>query len=198
METTGFFKKESLALGKHYMDQMHKTRVLVFMFDKEEYDTEMKIIKDTGRLQAQRLSVRMGLVTDHKLIRLYRSRRGNSWFNDEVQLSTIVLQRFDKQSFPMDIFHLENVGLLIHFINKKSLMPVTELTPESGRLLEMVGQQVLVGVTNLNSKNTNTREASKELVERTLEGIAPTLYRGMCIATAEFSKAPGFIKQMGI
>lgn len=84
METTGFFKKESLALGKHYMDQMHKTRVLVFMFDKEEYDTEMKIIKDTGRLQAQRLSVRMGLVTDHKLIRLYRSRRGNSWFNDEV------------------------------------------------------------------------------------------------------------------
>ena len=98
----------------------------------------------------------------------------------------------------MDIFHLENVGLLLHFINKKSLMPVTELTPESGRLLEMVGQQVLVGVTNLNSKNGKIRDASKELVERTLEGIAPTLYGGMCIATAEFSNAPGFIKQMGI
>lgn len=83
-ETTGFFKKENQVLGTHYSNQMHKTRVLVFMFDKEEYETEMKIIKEAGRLQAQRLTVRMGLVTDHKLIRLYRSRRGNSWFNDEV------------------------------------------------------------------------------------------------------------------
>lgn len=86
----------------------------------------------------------------------------------------------------MDIFNLENVGLLIHFINKKSLMPVTELDPESGRLLEMVGQQVLVGVTSLNSRSDHIRYKSKDLVEKTLEGIAPTLYRGMCIATVEY------------
>ena len=81
----------------------------------------------------------MGLVTDHRLIRLYKAKRGNSWFNDEVQLSSLVVQRFDKQSFPMDIFHVENVGVVLHFMNKKSLMPVTELDSESGRLVEMVG-----------------------------------------------------------
>lgn len=61
----------------------------------------------------------------------------------------------------MDIFNVESVGILLHFMNKKSLMPVTELDVESGRLLEMVGQQVLVGVTNLNSNDASVRDQSK-------------------------------------
>lgn len=84
VETTGFLKKELPSLGDHYMRLKHKTRVLVFMFDKEEYETEMKTIRDSGRLNSARLSVRMGLVTDPKLIRLYKARKGNFWFNDEV------------------------------------------------------------------------------------------------------------------
>lgn len=49
-ETTGFLKKEPVMLGEQYTSLKHKTRVLVFMFDKEEYDTEMKIIREAGRL----------------------------------------------------------------------------------------------------------------------------------------------------
>lgn len=49
-EATGFFKKETAPLGDHYTKLKHKTRVLVFMFDKEEYETEMNIIRDAGRL----------------------------------------------------------------------------------------------------------------------------------------------------
>lgn len=40
----------------------------------------------------------------------------------------------------MDIFNMDSSGMLIHFMNKKSLMPVTDLDMESGRLVEMVGQ----------------------------------------------------------
>ena len=98
----------------------------------------------------------------------------------------------------MDIFNVESVGILLHFMNKKSLMPVTELDVESGRLLEMVGQQVLVGVTNLNSNDASVRDQSKELVEKTLEAIAPTLYRGMAIATADYQSNPNFLNNMGI
>ena len=98
----------------------------------------------------------------------------------------------------MDIFNVESVGILLHFMNKKSLMPVTELDVESGRLLEMVGQQVLVGVTNLNSNDASVRNQSKELVEKTLEAIAPTLYRGMAIATADYQSNPNFLNNMGI
>mmetsp|Transcript_20742 Transcript_20742/g.28000 ORF Transcript_20742/g.28000 Transcript_20742/m.28000 type:complete len:154 (+) Transcript_20742:341-802(+) len=95
-ETTGFLKKGPIALGSHHTKLKFKTRVLVFMFDKSEYEAEMRMIREAGRVNAQRLSVRMGLVEDPKLIRLYKARYGNKWFNDEVQLSSLVVQRFDK------------------------------------------------------------------------------------------------------
>ena len=158
------------------------------MFDKEEYSTELKFIREAGRIAAQRLSVRIGLVTDPKLIRLYKARKGALWFNDEVQLSSVVVQRFDKQTFSMDIFNIDSYGIVLHFINKKSLLPVTELDSESGRLVEMVGQQALVGITSLNNADPKIRQASKELVERTLPALAPALYRGMTVATAEYSQ----------
>lgn len=34
---------------------------------------------------------------------------------------------------------MDNINVVTHLINKKSLLPVTELDPEAGRLLEMVG-----------------------------------------------------------
>ena len=197
-ETTGFLKKETPELGDSYSSLKHKTRVLVFMFDKEEYATEMKLIRDAGRILSQRLSVRLGLVTDPKLIRHYKAHRGNLWFNDEVQLSSIVLQRFDKQTFSMDVFHLDNVGALIHFINKKSLLPVTELDNESAKLVEMVGQQVLVGVTSLYSKDQKVRDESQQLVRKTLEQISPALYRGMTVATVEFGYTKTMMQSMGL
>ena len=96
----------------------------------------------------------------------------------------------------MDLFNLDAVGMLIHFINKKSLLPVTELDNESGKLLEMVGQQVLVGVTYLSSKDARIRDQSKELVEKILPAIAPTLYRGVSVATVDFARARTVMQQM--
>ena len=87
----------------------------------------------------------------------------------------------------MDVFNIDSVGVLIHFINKKSLLPVTELDQESGRLVEMVGQQAIIGVTSLGNTNAKIRRESKELVERTLPAIAPALYRGMTVGTVEYS-----------
>ena len=49
-ETTGFFKREKPLLGEYYTALKHQTRVIVFMFDKDEYQTEMQIIRGTGRL----------------------------------------------------------------------------------------------------------------------------------------------------
>ena len=79
-----FFKRGAPVLGMHEKRLKYKTRVLVFIFDKEEYSSELKIIREAGRLLAQRLSIRLGIVTDHKLIRIYKKKYGASWFNDEV------------------------------------------------------------------------------------------------------------------
>ena len=84
-------RKENPTLGNHYDKLKYKTRVLVFMLDKEEYATEMKMVRDVGRLLSQRISIRIGFVEDPKLIRLYKTRHGAKWFNDDVQLSTIIV-----------------------------------------------------------------------------------------------------------
>lgn len=75
---------------------------------------------------------------------------------------------------------------------------MSELTTESGRLIEQVGQQVIVGVTSLQSKDPKIRSQSKELVERTLDEIAPGLYRGMTVATVDYSKAETFLNRLGL
>ena len=76
VEKTGFMKKDPVQLGKFYNVMKHKTRVLVFMFDKDEYQAEMKSIRESARISAQRLGLRIGLVEDPKLIRLYKAKKG--------------------------------------------------------------------------------------------------------------------------
>ena len=49
-ETTGFLRKENPTLGIHYDKHKHKTRVLVFMLDKDEYAAEMQMLRYAGRL----------------------------------------------------------------------------------------------------------------------------------------------------
>ena len=73
IEGVGFLKKEPVILGPNYFDLTLKTRVLVFIFDKEESSTELKMIKEAGRILAGRMALRIGLVTDHKLIRKYKA-----------------------------------------------------------------------------------------------------------------------------
>jgi len=117
---------------------------------------------------------------------MYKARHGARWFNDEVQLSTIVVQRFDKKTFPLDLFQLEHMNVLSHFIGKKSLLPVTEIDTESSYLIELLGQQVVIGITHLGSKSEKVRSESRRLLERTLPGVAPALYQALVVATVDY------------
>mmetsp|Transcript_20742 Transcript_20742/g.28002 ORF Transcript_20742/g.28002 Transcript_20742/m.28002 type:complete len:93 (+) Transcript_20742:818-1096(+) len=91
------------------------------------------------------------------------------------------------------MFHIDGTQILVHFMNKKSLLPVTEITAESMKLIEMIGQQILVGVTSVGSKDANVRDQSKYLLEKTLPELAPALYKGMTLATIDFKKASGVL-----
>ena len=95
-ESVGFFRNKKVPLGANYDDLLLKTRVIAFIFDKDEYEQELKFIREVGKLSAQRLSLRIGLVTEPRLIRKYKESYGTYWFPDNVQLSTIIVQRYDK------------------------------------------------------------------------------------------------------
>lgn len=109
-----------------------------------------------------------------------------------------MVQRFDKQTFGIDIMLMDTINVATHLVNKKSMMPVTELDAEAGRLLELVGQTVLVGVTDFNSKNKKIADESKELVDKTLHALAPALFQGMMVATVEHTRVSHVMEQLGI
>ena len=91
VESTGFFRNKQVPLGANYDDLRLKTRVIAFIFDKDEYEQELKFIREVAKLSAQRVSLRIGLVTDARLIRKYKESYGTYWFPDNVQLSTVIV-----------------------------------------------------------------------------------------------------------
>ena len=44
------------------------TRVVAFFYDKAEYKEEIRILRDTATYSAMRYNLRMGIVTDRKLV----------------------------------------------------------------------------------------------------------------------------------
>ena len=97
-----------------------------------------------------------------------------------------MLQRFDNQHFSIDLFHLEHMNVLMHFIGKKTLLPVTEITGESSHLIELLGQQVLIAITHIGSKKEKIRSESHRMLERLLPQLAPAVFKGMQVATVDF------------
>ena len=162
VETTGFLdknkdNKQVAGLGDHYMKLKYKTRVLVFTYEKEDFEAEIKTLKKVGRLLSQRLSIRIGFVEDRELIRLYKKRYSSNWFIDLVFSNAIVLQRFDKKIIPVDIYNLQGTKLLLKEFSKGSLLSLNKLDKETQRLLEMTGQNIVVGVVSLDNKDEKIR-----------------------------------------
>ena len=52
VESTGFFRKKNVPLGANYDDLKLKTRAIAFIFDKDEYEQELKYIREVGKLMA--------------------------------------------------------------------------------------------------------------------------------------------------
>ena len=84
------------------MQRKTKTRVIAFLFDKQDFVDEVKGLRNTGKVCSKRDDLRIGLVTDKKLIKKYKANHGTLWF-PEGSYSTIVLKRYDGRYFHHDL-----------------------------------------------------------------------------------------------
>jgi hypothetical protein len=62
IEDTKFLGENPVLLGKEYTDRKTKTRVLAFIFDKEEYEDDIKGLKLAGKLLCKREELRIAMV----------------------------------------------------------------------------------------------------------------------------------------
>ena len=65
-------------------------------------------------------------------------------------------------------------------------------------LLDQIGQTVIVGMTDFASKNAETVRQSKLLVEDTLQKVAPAVYKGAVIATADMTSHKAMAEKLGL
>jgi len=107
----------------------HKTRVVVFIYDKDEYKQEYKQLKASGRYLTSRFNLRIAYVDNKNLINKMKTKMGGNWFS-QVAKSSVVLKRHDGRWVNFDLTSGDPINFT-WWINKNSLKPVEELKASS-------------------------------------------------------------------
>jgi hypothetical protein len=124
-------------LGDAYRERKAKTRVIAFVYDKADFNDELKNLRSAGKVSAKREELRIGMVTDKKLIKKYKAQYGTLWF-PEGAYSTVVLKRYDGKTFSHDLLQGNPPIGFIFWINKKSLKEVEEMSGDTFRIFELI------------------------------------------------------------
>ena len=105
-------------------------------FDKDEYKSEIKSLKNSAQYLSLRDNLRIGIVDDQKLIKRLKIKFGKLWFPD-VGMSGCVMKRYDGKLRKYDIASEININFN-YWINKDSLKEVDFLSGESFKIYELL------------------------------------------------------------
>ena len=100
MVLKGITFREELVLGDLYKNMKFKTRVIICIYNKGDYDEELSNIKETARKSASMLNIRIGFVSDPKLVK--KLKKETSWFGD-ASMNSIILKRYDGETKFLDL-----------------------------------------------------------------------------------------------
>lgn len=78
------------------------TRVLVIIYDKQDYDEELKDIKNAARFLANRDEVRLAILNDAKIIK--KLKKETSWFS-RSSFNSFIVKRYDEKVFVTDMIN---------------------------------------------------------------------------------------------
>ena len=121
-------------------------------------------------------------MSDPALVRIYKKRYGEHWFGDSVQLNGFIVKRFDGTIYAHNMLDVTSAINMQFFVNKKSVLPVQEMTVESQKVFDLIKQQVLIAVVDFQSSNKNAVNQSKALVEKELPVAAEALFKGFAVS----------------
>ena len=80
-----------------------KTRVICFYYDKDDYKDEIKQFRMDARKLSTRSNLRIGLVTDRKVIKALKKHKSSSRYFANGSLSSCALRRYDNTYIIFDI-----------------------------------------------------------------------------------------------
>ena len=205
--------EDDLLLGDFFTSRLHKTRVIIFVFEPEDFDEELNAIRDFARKSANRIELRIGLVTDKKMIKKYK--KTTSWFEEDASHNTIVMKRHDGEIISLDFMNImDDVRNAIGWINRKSLR---DIEPFSEQLLEnfnYIGLPIVFAFVDFGNKlsdqnaklqnygsqleRTVAIEDSMDLVNKVLPELAKKVYKGFVICHVDIATNGDLRTQLGI
>ena len=125
----GLITKDKTFDDDHRMDRIaqmmgYSTRVVAFFYDKKEYDEEIKILKDVALFLTNRYNLRVGIVTDERLVTKMKKSHADLFL--DVGSSVIVLKRYDGAMFKLNLAETQP-NRYLWWITAKSTKPVDQL-----------------------------------------------------------------------
>ena len=131
------------SMAEQWAASKMKTRVVCFVYDKQEYKEELATVRAEARFLATRDNLRVGIVDNPRLVKKIKAGKYGHTLFPEVGLSALVLRRYDGVFRIHDLNGDSFVSPAL-WVNKQSLREVEELHSESYRIMELLRQPMFL------------------------------------------------------
>jgi len=116
------------------------TRVVAFFYDKKEYADEIKMLRDSARHLTNRFNLRIGIVTDQRLVTKMRKEHADLFL--EVGMSVMVLRRYDGTLFKLNVADSQP-SKYVWWIAVHSTKPIDKLDAASYQITESARMPII-------------------------------------------------------
>lgn len=154
------------------MDELLKiagfnTRVVALFYDKDEYAEEIKILGLTAQHMANRPNLRIGIVTDQRLVT--RLKKSHAELFLDAGMSVMILRRYDGTIFKANLADTQPARY-VWWITVHSMKPVEKAASAAFQLVELARIPIVFIYVDLSKPAV--AEKSRDLI-KLMETIAP-------------------------
>lgn len=145
--TGPIFKKTPAAMVPEielYSKYRLKTRVVCFFYGKADYKEEIRFLRMAARTLSPRSSLRVGIITDPKVIKRLRKSKGGAKYFPEVGLSSCALRRYDGEYSVLDLSAATEKLNFQRWINLKSKKALDTLDHETLEVQSNLGMSMFL------------------------------------------------------
>jgi hypothetical protein len=82
-------------INDHWASHTHRTRVICFLYDSNEYKEELKNLRRDAKSVSTRENLRIAVVTNQRLVKKMKAGPWGSRLFNPISMSSLVLRRYD-------------------------------------------------------------------------------------------------------
>ncbi|CAI2362257.1 unnamed protein product [Moneuplotes crassus] len=147
VESDSFYKREYRFIKEKFEKIPKVTRVIGLFSDSTKYDDQISNLTKVAEELAERTDLRIGIVTDHQLVALYKKQKGPFWFSENSTNSIVVFREQSDIEKKNRFFSVEDENYdLKSWISFSSLDEVEELNKYTAMILQDIQMPIFLAL----------------------------------------------------